>query len=503
MLDSDKLKLILGLKVAYLRHQKGYSYQQLATLTELSTGYLHGIEKGKKYPSRSAMIKLTNALDVTYDDLVSIHASKKLQPIIDLLESDFLKIFPMSMFGISPDRLLELFSNEPDKVNAFISTILKIARNYQMQTENLFNAALRSYQDMRDNYFEEIETAARRFRIENKLHQSDHFSIELFEKILLERYHITIDRTEMGRHRQLGKIRSFFDEKNNMLFLNSGLSIAQENFLLARELGFQFLNLKDRPYETIIQKAETFEKLYNNFKASYFGAALLMDEQELTKDIRALALKEKWNNDHFLLLLQKYSVTAEMFLQRLTNLLPKHFGLNNLFFIRLQADEQLKNYTMTKELHLSKLHKPYANELNEHYCRRWVSVTAVKQLRTHRQLDKNWTIFADIQISKYWETNLEYLCFTIAKPNTPNDKESVSVTLGLLVDDNLKQQFRFLSDEKIKRRMVNTTCEHCSMPDCESRAIAPFVIEKQNEQREIETMLKELSYTRLAYATNY
>jgi hypothetical protein len=500
MLNEDKLKIILGLKVAHLRHQKSYSYQQLATLTDLSTGYLHGIEKGKKYPSRAAMLKLSEALDISYDDLVSVHASKKLQPIIDFLESDFLKMFPMKMFGISPDRLLELFSNEPDKINAFISTVLKIVRNYQMQTENLFNAALRSYQDMRDNYFEEIEAGTKRFRIENNLHQSDHITNELLEKILLEKYSIKIDRNEMGRHRQLSKIRSFFDEKNKMLFLNSGLSTEQQNFLLARELGFQFLDLKERPYETIIQKSETFEKLYNNFKASYFGAALLMDEQELTKDIRNFALQSKWNGDLFLSLLQKYNVTAEMFLQRLTNLLPRHFGLNNLFFIRLQADEQLKNYTMTKELHLSKLHKPYANELNEHYCRRWVSVSVIKQLRTYRQLDKSRAILTDVQISKYWETNLEYLCFTIAKPNTPNDKESVSVTLGILVDDNLRQQFRFLADEKVKRRLVNTTCEHCSMPDCELRAIAPFVIEKQNEQREVETMLKELSQTRLVYA---
>lgn len=492
MLNQDKLRLIFGLKIAYLRQQKGLNYQQLAELTDLSQSYVHEIEKGKKYPKADKILALAKALGSTYDELVSVHASKKLQPIIELLESEFFQVFPLDMFGISPDKLLELFSNTPDKINAFISTIIKIARNYQMQTESIYTAALRSYQDMHDNYFEDLEKAVKSFKSENKVSGTHSFSTDYLEKLLWERYGIVINRKKLAKDKSLRNIRSFYTEGSKTLHINKELSSAQEHFLMARELGFQFLNLKERPYETVIQKAESFEKLFSNFRASYFASALLMDEDMLVEDVRAWANTTDWQPDSFVKLFEKYDVTAEMMLQRLTNILPNHFKINDLFFIRLRSDESMKYFKMTKELHLSRLHKAYGNELNEHYCRRWVSVNAIKTLRTKQQVDRQVTLVCDAQISKYWETELEYIVLTVAKPNSPNHKESISVSLGILLDDNAKRLFRFLGDPNLKTKVVNTTCERCSMLDCGERAVAPFVIEKMNEAKEVEQALLAL-----------
>lgn len=499
MLNQDKLRTIFGLKIAYLRQQKGLSYHQLAEIADLSMSYVHEIEKGKKYPKADKILLLAKALDTTYDELVSVHASKRLQPIIDLLESEFFQVFPMEMFGISPDKLLELFVNAPDKLNAFISTVIKLARNYQMQSENFYTAALRSYQDMHDNYFEDIEQSVAAFKVDNNLNKTVAFSTELLEKLLKDNYKITVDRKKMAAQKILKNVRSFFSplksrtEGGGKLYINKDLTPAQENFLLARELGFQYMKLKERPYETVIMKAESFEKLFNNFKASYFASAFLMDENELVNDIKKWADSPIWRNDSIVQLIERYNVTSEMFLQRLSNILPKHFKINDLFFIRIQADEHLKLFKMNKELHLSRIHKPYANELSEHYCRRWVSLNAIKQLRTSMQLDKSVSQVCDAQVSNYWETDLSYFCVTVAKPKTSNPKESVSVTLGILIDDNARRLFHFLSDPDIKLKVVNTTCERCSMPDCGERAIAPFIIEKKNEQREVEQALSQLS----------
>ena len=496
MLNQDKLRTIFGLKIAYLRQQKGLSYQQLAEAAELSMSYVHEIEKGKKYPKADKILLLAKALDSTYDDLVSIHASKRLQPIIDLLESEFFKVFPMEMFGISPDKLLELFINAPDKLNAFISTIIKLARNYQMQSENFYTAALRSYQDMNDNYFGDLEASVAHFKIENNISATHLFSTDYLENILKDKFNITVDRKKLAAQKVLKGVRSYysvhkdsFGEGVKKLYINKDLTSAQENFLLARELGFQYMKLKERPFETVIMKAENFEKLFNNFKASYFASAILMPEAEMVSDIKAWAESSVWSEDAFMKLTEKYNVTAEMLMQRLSNILPKHFKINDLFFIRLQADEHLKVFKMNKELHLSRIHKPYANELHEHYCRRWVSVNAIKQLRTSIQLDKSTTDVCDAQISNYWETELSYFCVTVAKPNTSSYKESVSVTLGILIDDNARRLFRFFSDPNIKVKVVNTTCERCSVPDCGERATAPFFIEKMNEQKEIDAAL--------------
>ena len=492
MLNQDKLRTIFGLKIAYLRQQKGLSYQQLAETADLSMSYVHEIEKGKKYPKADKILLLAKALDTTYDDLVSVHASKRLQPIIDLLESEFFQVFPMEMFGISPENLLELFINAPDKLNAFISTIIKLARNYQMESENFYTAALRSYQDMNDNYFEEVEKMVANFKLENNISVNASLSTDYLEKLLKDNFKITVDRKKMAAQKLLKGVRSFYTDSSKKLFINKDLTAAQEHFLIARELGFQYMKIRERPYETVIMKAENFEKLFNNFKASYFASALLMDENEMVADIKAWAESAVWNPEAFMKLTEKYNVTAEMLIQRLSNILTKHFKINDLFFIRLQADDQLKVFKMNKELHLSRIHKPYANELNEHYCRRWVSINAIKQLRTGIQLDKHITHICDAQISNYWETDLSYFCVTVAKPNTSNSKESISVTLGILIDDNARRLFRFLNDPNIKVKIVNTTCERCSMPDCGERAVAPFVIEKKNEQRDIEAALSKL-----------
>ncbi|MCB0597200.1 MAG: helix-turn-helix domain-containing protein [Lewinellaceae bacterium] len=486
------IKMIFGFKAKYLRQQQQLSLEELAERAGLSKSYLHDIEKGKKYPKVDKINAMAQALGVDYDFMVSTRASKKLQPIIDLLTSDFVKEFPLELFGISPDKLFELFSNTPDKVNAFISTLFKITRNYQMQREHLYLAALRSYQDMYDNYFEELETAVRQFREELGINGALPYTSVFLEGLLLKNFGVKTDRQAMPHEKELKRQRSFYSPKHKTLFLNEGLSSAQENFLLGRELAFQYLKFADRPYFTRIVEADSFERLLNNFKASYFSVALLMDEQLMVEDIRDFAQMTSWNPEAFLRLLDKYDVTPEMLLQRLTNLLPRHFGIKDLFFLRLVGDESLQRFQMTKELHLSQLHNPYANELNEHYCRRWVSVNIIKKVKSNQQLHNDTAPAADAQISQYWETPNRYLCISVAKPDFQNPARGTSVTVGLLVNDTLRRLFRFLDSPELPTRIVNTTCERCSLSNCEARAAAPAVLEQQRKQGRIVVAGKRL-----------
>ena len=270
------------------------------------------------------------------------------------------------------------------------------------------------------------------------------------------------------------------------------MSEAQVNFLLAREIGFQHLGLEERPYVTRIIKVTSFEKLLNNFKASYFAAALLMEEDVLKNDIQNIARESEWNPSLFISLLEKYNVTQEMLLQRLTNILPRHFDIEDLFFLRLAGSEDLKTFQMTKELHLSQLHNPYNNELREHYCRRWVSTGILKTLRTQSTLNSNGQSIADAQISKYWETDKEYFCISMAKLQSKTSQKSVSVTVGLLVNEHLRAVFNFLNDPKLKYKEVHNTCERCSMPDCEARVMAPLVIEKDQRKEKLLSDLEQL-----------
>ncbi|NRA50131.1 MAG: helix-turn-helix domain-containing protein, partial [Phaeodactylibacter sp.] len=335
--EIDTVKLIFGLKVHQLRQEQDLSYQQLSNRTGLAISYLHNIEKGKKYPKADKIMALARALNTEYNYLVSLDADKRLQPIIDLIHSDFVKIFPLELFGINTPKLIELLSVTPDKVNAFISTVIKIVRNHHLQGEDFYKAALRSYQDLHDNYFESIEQAVRDFKSANNLDQQPHFTPEELEALLRQNFEIQIDRDFLCSQSNLKEIRSYYSPKNKTLYLNRDLSVAQENSLLGKEIGFQFLNLEDRPYETRMMEVDSFDKLLNNFKASYFSVALLMDEAEMIEDIETMARWRTWDSEAFLSLFSKYNVTSEMLIQRLTNLLPRHFDIQDLFFLRFFA----------------------------------------------------------------------------------------------------------------------------------------------------------------------
>lgn len=491
--DNEVIRLIFGFKVRYLRQQHQFSYQELGKKTGLSTSYLNDIEKGKKYPKPDKINLLAKAFEVDYNYMVSTTATRKLQPIIDLLNSKFLKVFPLEEFGINIEKVLDLFTNTPDKVNAFISTIFKLAQRYHLGEEEFFKVALRSFQDLHGGYFDEIEEAVRTFRSEHLPEKVLPVPIEVLEAKLKELYGITVERDTLAKHKKLRFVRSYFQADSRTLLLNSGLATGQEVFLLARELGFQALGLEERPYITRMREINSFEELLNNFKASYFSAALLINEEECVKDIQYFARQNTWQPELLLRLPAKYNVTQETLFQRMTNLFPKHFGIDDLYFLRIKGSPNLREFSITKELHLAKLHLAHTNELEEHYCHRWIAINILLQLRafltTSQSSDQG---IANVQLSKYWGTQNEYLNLSLAKPDFYNPKESVSVTIGMLVNPQLKGIFNFLDDPNIRRKEVNSTCERCSIADCGARVAPPVVIEQQKERQEIYQKLLSL-----------
>lgn len=488
--DNDSVRLILGLKVKALRQEKGLSYQQLAEKTGMSLSYVHDIETGKKFPKADKILSLAKILGVDYDYLVSLRASKKLQPIIDLINSDFINAVPWEHFGLTPASLLDLFSNTPDKVTAFISTLLKISRSYQLSKENFYNAALRSYQDLHDNYFEDLEDAVRNFRVEYQWEEDLKIEIPLLEAIL-NKMDIQVNRKRMNTMDALQGLRSFYATASKTFFINKGMSPAQEKFLLAREIAFQYLKITERPYETIIQHSDSFDMMLNNFNASYFGVALLMQEEKFVEDVKYIMMQTKWDDKAWINLWMQYDVTPEMLVQRLTNILPKHFSIDQLFFLRISGEVKKDEFEITKELHLSQLHNPHANATHEHYCRRWVSINSLKHTANLVAAKKYKHPIVEAQISQYWQTHNRYLCISISKP-TGKGNEMISVTLGLLIDQKLLQAMSFVNDTAIPVKTVHTTCERCGIMDCMERATPPTEILKEQKQEKINNALKQL-----------
>ncbi|MEM8968572.1 MAG: helix-turn-helix domain-containing protein [Bacteroidota bacterium] len=490
--EQSSLKFIFGLKVRELRLENDLSFQELSAATGLSISYLSEIEKGKKYPKGDKILQLAQALRVEYDQLVSLRVSKRLAPIVRVLQSDFFREFPLDMFGLDAQKIIELISGAPEKINAFLSTLLQLARHYEMRTDQFYGVALRAYQDLYDNYFPDIEEAVEQFREDYSFTKEIPVTSSALESILQDQFGTKINRSELPKSPVLNHVRSMFHAKRKELMINSGLTTAQENFLMGRELAFQYLKLKDRPQVTPPQQPGTFEELLNNYKASYFSAALLLEKKTIIQDVKRFARLRKWNETALLQFLKKYEATPEMLFQRLTNILPTYFGIKNLFFLRFIGTDDFSNYELNKELHLSQFHSPHANQLNEHYCRRWISINIIKDLRSQQRLEPKQRVMAGSQISKYWKTANQYLCLSIAKSNESNPDESISVTVGFLIDSKLKKQIQFLSDPNLVTKTVHTTCERCAISDCQVRMAPPLVIEQENRRAMVQKELNKI-----------
>ena len=209
-------------------------------------------------------------------------------------------------------------------------------------------------------------------------------------------------------------------------------------------------------------------------------------------ELLTLAGQNQWNPEAVMQWLPRYNVTAEMLIQRMANLFPKHFGISNIFFIRFYTGPEQHKFVMTKEMHLAQLHNPHANQLDEHYCRRWISINLMKRLRTEMSLNPDNNTLVDAQISRYWQTDKEYFVLSIARPSWDDANNSSSVTIGILLDQRTRSKFRFIADPSLPKMEVHTTCERCSIKDCKVRAVPPVFIQREQEKLKLQNFLKAL-----------
>jgi len=492
-IDETNLKLLFGLKLKQLRLEKNLSFQSLATASGVSISYLNEIEKGKKYPKAEKIASIAHALDVSYDWMVSLQMSKKLGPISDLLQSQLLKELPLDLFGIDRSQLFELLSSAPVKLNAFINTIIEISRNYGMRVEDLYFSALRSYQEMHDNYFEEIEQAVDAFIIKHKLDPSEPIATEALANILEKEYNYVIVENGLSQQPELQELRSvLIPGKQPRLLLNKDLSKTQKAFIFGREAGFMYMNITSRSHTTSWVAFDSFNEVINNFKGSYFSCALFLNRSNVNFWLKEILAERSLNVQHFQDLMNRYIVSPEILLHRLTTLLPRYFGIHELFFLRFSTQHDTEEYELTKEIHLSGLQSPYPSMLNEHYCRRWVSLTILQDLAKEIKTGNYTQSLCRVQRSKYFGTNKEYLIISFAKPMVFGSQKQNSVSLGLLITDQLKKKVRFWNDPQIPIRMVGETCERCVATDCLERAEKPLRIAQQQKIENMKFALKGL-----------
>lgn len=475
MIEEEYIRLIFGLKLKQIRTEKNLSLFGLAKITGLSKSYLNEIEKGKKYPKRDKIVTLAEALETSYDNLVSLKLDKNLAPIGEILQSRILKEIPLDIFGIKESDLIDIIAEAPLKVNAFISTLFEIAKHYNLTRESFFLAALRSYQEANNNYFEEIELQVEKFAKAYSIDLSKRLKVSDLEEILTEEYSYTINNDELTQHKELNNLRSVFVPSSKTLLVSSETDDSQRLFIYAKEIAYNFLNITDRLYTFSWIKFDSFDQVLSNFMASYFAGALLIPRKELVAALKTFFEEKTFDSEKFQQLMYRFTDSPETFFQRLTNVLPKDFNLKNLFFLRFSHKSGRDYYQLTKELHITNLLEPHANERNEHYCRRWVSIRTLGEIARE---EKENPVF-DTQISSYVHTDNEYFVFSSATKDPFRSGYYRSIALGIMISAHSQSKITFFNDENLKRSRVGVTCETCAIADCKERVAPPRALERK------------------------
>ena len=488
-LNPESLRYILGLKLRHRRLDRGWGLKELANRTGMSVSYLSEIEKGRKYPKPDKLIQMAQALDISYDELVSPRVAEHLRPVRELFSSSFLQQFPFHLFGIEPEQVVGLVTEVPAKAGALLRTFLEIGQSYDVTVEHFLFAALRSYQQLRGNYFEEIEEAAEEFLKEKGWTSRAGVASSDLQAVLERRYGFVIDEFLLTEFPELADLRSVFvDGQPRRLAINPRLLPPQRAFALGRELGYLRLGHKLRSQTSGYVRVESFDQVINDFEAAYFSGAVLLNQRLLVEDLEALFSRPTWSAEAFESLVVKYETTPETFFYRLSQLLPRHFGFEGSFFVRFANAAGEPIFRLTKILNMSSLPIPLGIEPGEHYCRRWPGPSLLGKVASGHRVEST----AHAHRCHFVAEDEEYLLFTLTRPLALAEATNTSISIGFKIDDNLRRRIAVCDDAAIVRREVHNTCERCILEGCEVRAADPVVDRAARRQEAREGALAAL-----------
>ena len=503
-ISTENLRFILGLKLRRLRQERGASLREVSERSGLSVSYLSEIEKGKKYPKPDKILQLAHAFDVSYDDLVSLSVTDELGPLKEVFSSTFIQEFPFDVFGLEPQDVFALVSDQPTRAGALIRTFLEIGRTYDMQVEHFLFAALRSYQQLHGNYFADLETRAATFRAQRGWTDGAPITHDTLRDLLTDHYGYDIDLTTLPQHPDLNDLRSVYVEETSAnaptLFVNGDLMPVQQAFVFAREIGYCELDVEERARTSSWLEVESYEQVFNNFRASYFAGAVLIDRESLVDDLEDLFDRPTWQPERLRACMDRYHATPEMFYYRLTELIPHHFGLDDFFFLRFHHEVGSSDFELTKVLNMSQVPVPHGIGLREHYCHRWPAIKLLKTL-SQQQKDGATTNPADTQPrilaqrSTYIDDDAEFFVLSTARPLALQSETNSCVSIGFLMNDAFRDQVQFWDDASIPQVDVNLTCERCPLPPerCSDRVAPATIHNAEAAQQRKEAALADLT----------
>lgn len=462
------------------------SFLELSKLSGISVSYLNEIEKGKKFPKKEKLQMLAMALKTSEERLESSEVEDQLAPVAQLLKSNFLNELPLDLYGIDLYKVVEIIANAPVRVGAFISTLIELSQNHEVKEENFFFVALKNYLELNHNYFEELEAATSAFIKAHHLLDAYPVSSEILKNILSTEYDYQIVLGGLNEFPILDEFRAVFLPLEKKFLTNGHLTERQKAFEFGKELGFSVLKLKERSNTSSIIRPKTFEQVLNHSKAIYFSVALHLPISSFVQAIQRWIEAPKWDPKLFEEIYHQYDVSPEMFFHRLTNVLPKFFGMDKMFFIRLVGNQETDDFLIDRELHINVKPQLHVSGPNEHYCRKWLGISSLQQVEKE-------SVIA-VQKSKSIVNKEEYLVVSMRSSHRVDKVKKVSVSIGIRIDEDLEKKIKWLSDSLLSKPvLVNNSCERCGAVDCEKRVALPWIEQRKQKLHSILETLENLN----------
>jgi transcriptional regulator with XRE-family HTH domain len=483
--SPESLRLILGLRVRAWRGQRGWTLKEFGERAGLSISYLSEIEQGRKYPKPAKLLALARGLGVPYDELVALSSHDN--SVESLLRSPLIGGFPFEAFGVRPEDVVRVLSETPDRARALARAFVELGRTYDLKREDVLLAALRSYQEMHDNYFPDLEEAAATFRFEHGIAGRTPPSAEFLRGILAQRHGYRVDDTQLGGVAELRGLRSVFvDGKAPRLLINPRLMPSQRAFVLARELGYRVLGLRERALTSSWIQVDSFEQVLNNFKASYFAGAVLLEAATLREEITTFFAQDCFRGSDLLAVSRSLAATPELLFHRLTELLPRFFGLKEMFFVRFSVTGSRDVPRLTKVLNLSGSALPHGVGRDEHYCARWPASRALAALLAKRGAGRRQPTVSAARV-RWVGREEQFFSFAVGRSLALDPQGASSVALGLKLDEKLRAVVRFADDPEVENLDAGLTCERCALQraDCGER-LAPATQWRQESQLQVQ-----------------
>ncbi len=493
-MNTQLVNIIFGMKVKQARLETGMTLTEFASQSELSPSYVTEIEKGRKYPRADKIMRIAEVLDKDYDDLVSIRLEPPLTHLGTALSSPVLGQFPFEEFGIEMSDIVTVLTRSPDKASALLHAVSEVGRQYDLQEHHFLRSALRSYQELHDNYFPDLEAEAVKFAKKHKLDVNFPLEVETLQNLLETKFNYVIDTERLVNDPELKGYRSVFIRGSKpKLLLNTNLHPYQIRFLLARELGYLTLGLSDRANTTPPDQVDSFQQVLNDFRASYVAGSLLMPQPLMLDDIQAFFDNGSWDASSLKKLLEKYRVSPENLMYRFSELVPQFFGLP-IHYLRVHREGD--RYRLARQLNLNRLRVPNGLAADEHFCRHWLVVRLLQELQEKRSSGDQTNMDSPVigvQVSEYLDQKSWFLCFGFAREMPLEGFDSCGI-IGFRIEPNLRNTIRFSADPEIPQVTINETCERCSLSaaQCSLRAAPPTTLERESGRLARRKALQEL-----------